>query len=163
MDDDVVLRAGRNRVLQKRRIPGGWTKARRIRFLDHLAATCNVRAAVETVGLSMSSLYAMRRRDDAFAEEWRMALLAGYDRLEGELLRKAIAVLNDDVIGDPDHVVTGPVSVEQAIKLLDRHHAMRKKDGPPDRHQSFRATQAETDAMLMKRIRALRLQREATA
>ncbi|KQN80122.1 hypothetical protein ASE90_09995 [Sphingomonas sp. Leaf67] len=155
MEREKVLTSGGRRPVQQQRIAAGWTPSRRAQFLDHVAATCNVRAATEAVGLTQASVYALRRRDVAFAEQWRMALLAGYDRLEEMLVSKAIAALEDVPAGDPDKVVTGPISVEQAIRLLDRHQALVKQ-GTGRREAQLRATQAETDAMLIKRIKAMR-------
>lgn len=159
MKNEEVLTAGANRPVQRQRITQGWTPSRREQFLDHVAATCNVRAATEAVGLSQASVYALRRRDPAFAEQWRMALLAGYDRLEEMLLAKAIAVLDGVAVGDPDQVVAGAISIEQAIKLLDRHRAV-VKPGAGRREAQLRATQAETDAMLIARIKAMRGKQE---
>ncbi len=124
MAREEVLTTGTNRPVQTQRTAKGWTPSRREQFLDHVAATCNVRAATEAVGLSQASVYALRRRDAAFAAQWRMALLAGYDRLEEMLVSKAIAVLEGVAVGDPDKVVCGAISVEQAIKLLDRHRSV---------------------------------------
>ncbi|MDJ0278947.1 hypothetical protein QLH51_19350 [Sphingomonas sp. 2R-10] len=162
MDREEVLTSGGNRPVQKQRIAAGWTPSRRERFLDHVAATCNVRAATEAVGLSQASVYALRRRDPAFAEQWRMALLTGYDRLEAILVSKAIAALEGVQVGDPDAVVAGAISVEQAIKLLDRHRAV-VRPGSGRREAQLRATQAETDAMLIARIKAMRGKQERRA
>lgn len=162
MSKEEVLAEGCSRPVQLRRATKGWTQGRREQFLDHVAATCNVRAAAEAIGLSQNSVYALRRRDPAFAAQWRMALLAGYDRLEEMLLAKAIAVLDGVAVGDPDRVVTGAISVEQAIKLLDRHRSI-VKGGSGHREQRFRATQAETDAVLIARIKAMRGRQETRA
>jgi hypothetical protein len=51
----------------------GWTLERRERFLDGLAAGCDVRRACAGVGLSHTAAYNLRRRDPAFAREWRAA------------------------------------------------------------------------------------------
>ncbi len=159
MAREEVLTTGTNRPVQTQRTAKGWTPSRREQFLDHVAATCNVRAATEAVGLSQASVYALRRRDAAFAAQWRMALLAGYDRLEEMLVSKAIAVLEGVAVGDPDKVVCGAISVEQAIKLLDRHRSV-VKGGSGHRERQLRATQAETDAMLIARIKAMRRKQE---
>jgi len=155
MDGEEVLTTGANRPVQKQRIAQGWTLSRRERFLDHVAATCNVRAATEAVGLSQASVYALRRRDPAFAEQWRMALLTGYDRLEAILVAKAIAALEGVEAGDPDAVVSGTIGVEQAIKLLDRQRAV-VKPGTGRRQAQLRATESETGAMLIARRKAMR-------
>lgn len=155
MEREEKLGNSARREVQIWRTSRGWTQQRRERFLDHLAATCNVTAAVEAVGLSITTVYALRRRDPAFAEQWRMALLAGYDRLEEMLLRKAIAALEGVEAGDPDKVVAGPMTVEQAIRLLNRNSALAKPSR--QRPTSFsRASEAQTNALLIQRIKAMR-------
>lgn len=165
MTQELTIRTGSRRPVQKQRQSHGWTATRRERFLAFVAATCNVRAACEDVGLTQASAYALRQRDPAFRQAWKAALETGYDRLEGELLRGAIATLEGrGQDGEQDAVlVTGPVSVEQAIKLLDRHRVMLKTIDQPRGSQRQVATQAETDAMLLKRLSAIDRQREQKA
>ena len=50
--------------------PRQWTPALRTRFLDHLSASGDVRAAAAHCGLSRQSVYKLRRRDPAFARQW---------------------------------------------------------------------------------------------
>src|SRR5687768_13503918 len=63
----------------------GWSPERKLRFLDRLAASGNVRAACAAVGMSRETAYALRRRDALFARGWAAALLlareAGAERL----------------------------------------------------------------------------------
>jgi hypothetical protein len=51
----------------------GWTPERRERFLELLAAGMSARSACRAVGLSHTAAYNLRRRDPAFAREWRDA------------------------------------------------------------------------------------------
>ena len=51
----------------------GWTPERRERFLELLAAGMGARPACGKVGLSHTAAYKLRRRDPAFAREWRAA------------------------------------------------------------------------------------------
>lgn len=53
----------------------GWIAARRQRFLDCLAARCDVSRACQAVGLSRQSAYRLRARDPGFAAAWDGALL----------------------------------------------------------------------------------------
>jgi hypothetical protein len=55
--------------------PDGWSPERKLRFLDRLAATGNVRSACAAVGMSRETAYALRRRDGLFARGWAAALL----------------------------------------------------------------------------------------
>jgi len=60
--------------------------AQRAAFLAKLAETSNVSASAKAAGVSTSTVYAARRSDREFAQEWRKALCEGYDNLEIELL-----------------------------------------------------------------------------
>jgi hypothetical protein len=68
----------------------GWTVRRRAKFLEVLKLSCNVTAAAESVRLSITGAYDLRRRDAAFAAEWKAALEQGYSELEMLLLRQSI-------------------------------------------------------------------------
>ena len=52
----------------------GWTRERRQRFLELLAAGLDVRRACAGVALSRQAAYTLRRRDPAFAQAWDGAL-----------------------------------------------------------------------------------------
>lgn len=161
-----VIRSGTNRPLQRRRVTHGWTDARRAAFLDQVAATCNMAAALAAVGMTKTGLYALRRRDPVFAEQMRNAMLVGYERLEAELLRKAVAAFEDGDTGGTEagDVIVAPMTVDQAMRLLERYQASQKGTGGPGvREVRHRATQAETDAMLLEQLRILRRQREKQA
>jgi len=67
-----------------------WTNARRRKFLEHLARTCNVAASARVAGMATNSPYALRNRDAAFAEAWDQALMEGYDRLEASMFDRAM-------------------------------------------------------------------------
>ena len=51
----------------------GWTPERRERFLELLADGRGPRRACGAVGLSHTAAYNLRRRDAAFARDWRLA------------------------------------------------------------------------------------------
>jgi hypothetical protein len=55
-------------------------------FLARLAETSNVSKAAKAAGISTATVYDLKRRNRAFAGEWRAALCEGYDHLEMELL-----------------------------------------------------------------------------
>ena len=61
-----------------------WSKP----FLDHLAASSNVRAAARKAGISTATAYEARRGNPAFQRAWLQALCEGYDLLEMELLHR---------------------------------------------------------------------------
>lgn len=60
--------------------PAGWTPVKKRRFIDCLAKSGNVSAAVDACGLSRQAAYKLRWRDAAFAEAWDQALTALHRR-----------------------------------------------------------------------------------
>lgn len=78
-------------ALQRRKLGNATGKTKQRRFLEHLAATCNVTASAKAAGASVHPFYSLRQRDPAFAAAWKEAMAAGYDRLEEALLAKALA------------------------------------------------------------------------
>lgn len=83
--------SGRPAMVQKRKVSHkGWTAKKRAAFLDVLKGSCNVREAARIVAMSEGSAYDLRRRDPAFAAEWKEALEQGYAELEMLLLRQSI-------------------------------------------------------------------------
>jgi len=162
MEKDTVIRSGTNRPLQRRHVTHGWTGARRAAFLDEVASSCNLKQSVAAVGMTHTSLYALRRRDAVFAEQLRNAMLVGYERLEAELLRMATAAFDDGDTGGTggDGVLSGMMTVEQAMRLLDRYQSTTKGAGVARREGQHRATQAETDAMLLEQLRILKRQQD---
>lgn len=92
---DVYLTGQNGRRVQLARVKqGGWTRARRKRFLDVLATTCNVTTATAAAGMKGKSAYDLRKRDPAFAALWQEALALGYETLERAVLRGALAGVN---------------------------------------------------------------------
>jgi hypothetical protein len=69
--------------------------ARRQVFLDWMGATCNLRLSAEKAGVAPMTVIRHRRRDPAFAEEWRLALGQGLARLEAALLAAAFSDAED--------------------------------------------------------------------
>ncbi|WP_010184809.1 hypothetical protein [Sphingomonas sp. PAMC 26605] len=105
--------------------PDQWTIARRVAFLDHLAATCNIAQSAKAVGSSTGGAYALRRRDAAFAEQWRAAIDLGYELLETKVLAFALGQRDDgSMVGDPDAVAAAPIDPDTALKLVRQHQAV---------------------------------------
>ena len=162
----AVVTGGKGRLWQARTPrKDGWTTERRERFFAALSTTCNVTTSAAAAGLNRSSAFAFRRRDAVFAAEWAEALASGYDRLEEGLLAAAIAGLHGE-IGKPGAdedeallpdaaVVALPTAqaVQVALILLGRGGAGsgRRRKRKPLR----RATLAETDASIMKKLDSL--------
>lgn len=79
-----------------------FTAKSRDAFLDHLAETAHVGAACAAAGFSTQTAHSRRRLDPTFAQAWRTALLAGYDRIEAALIRKALGQSEPMAAGEKD-------------------------------------------------------------
>lgn len=77
-------------MVQKNGGTAGWSKRRRAAFIDRLRSSANVSAAARAAGMSRSSAYALRHRDEGFRAAWDEALEEALDDLEAELRRRAI-------------------------------------------------------------------------
>ncbi|WP_294190707.1 hypothetical protein [uncultured Sphingomonas sp.] len=121
----LVLRAGNSRLVQKVRARRtGLTDARRSRFIEVLAATCNVRLASQAAGMDYSLAYRARRKDAGFATAWDEALASGYARLETEALRYALERLPDaidpEAMPEDDERARAIVAGSQVTRLVER-------------------------------------------
>ena len=163
-EDEIVPQ--RNRPVQaKDGKPGGWTKAKREAFLVELALSCNIVRAAAAAGMSQSSTYRLRKRNPDFAAQWAAALAVGYERLETALFRRAL-----ETVGElPVEAIEGEsrplevMTIDQAIRILRfQRESVRQGQARGRRSQARHvATQEETDAALMKRIRIVERRRLA--
>jgi hypothetical protein len=129
-----------------------WTRRMKKEFLDHLAATCNVRGAAAAIGVDPVSVYALRRRDEAFYLAWEEAVVAGYQMLETQLIGHCLAGGGTTIDNGADEF--GSIDKDMALRLLTSHRAGRDKvirGGP--RPQVARRD--ETDAAILKKLKAL--------
>lgn len=135
-----------------------WTAGLTGMFLDHLAATGNIAAAARSIGIDPAQCYYRLRTNAGFAEEWRAAIVAGYQTVEIGLIGHVLSGGTAEADGDAP-----PFDWERGLRLLtlaDRRHAGAGKQGKPPRQL---ATRDETDALVLKRLAALaaRKQRQA--
>lgn len=96
-----------------------WTPRVEARFLEALAATCNVKAACAEVGMIAAGAYAHRRRWPRFMALWKEAIAEGYVRLEAALLDNACNLFSVSEL-PPETTLRG-MDVTQAIRLLHMH------------------------------------------
>jgi hypothetical protein len=178
MDRGSTVAGGNRRRVQVRQARrGGWTKAERQRFLDALAATCNVTASCAAAGLSTNGAYKLRKRDPAFAALWIEAIAIGYERLEEAMLRYALGTvnalaINPDRPGPLDGVSDGSGKGEDsggglqigavrvgdlqvALQLLHRYAETAKNGGSMAQRTVAAASAAETDAYLRQKLDSL--------
>ena len=138
-----------------------WSKAMRMAFLDHLAATCNVMESAATAGVTPSAVYQIRRRDPRFAAKWEEALALGYQMLETRMLGH---VLSGQRASDP--LATGDgalaaIDFEAGLRLLSQHRNGQVK--PHKGRQVSYAARDETDAVLLKRLKMIETRRAREA
>lgn len=167
MDGLVLGNEDEKRQLERRKgragVSGAFTGKRRLKFLEGLAYSCNVTAAAAYAGVHHTTVYYHRARDPGFADEWREALSAGYDRLEALVLEHAGA---GQVLEGVDPEVAGAsgelpaFDFERAMTVLGQYRKVRggaaltnpgRKPGPP-------ATREETNEALIKAIEGAKKQ-----
>lgn len=140
-----------------------WTKTMRETFLDHLAATCNVREAAAVIGVIPGSVYSLRRREPKFAAAWEEALALGYQMLETRVVGHVLAGgTRRDPLGCGVDSILGAIDFESALRLLVAHRNAPGKPRTHGRGPQF-ATRDETDTMLLKRLKAIELRRAREA
>lgn len=154
----TIITGSNKRPVQKRATRrDGWTRTKRARFLDELSATCNVRRSAAAVAITEGSARALRRRDPVFARLWQEALQAGYDRLEMELVERALGVVADD---DDNPTEADRTELEQQISVADAIRILQVRNAAmagrvPRGKRAVVATEAEVDAALLAALTAV--------
>jgi len=136
-----------------------WTDEAEARFLDQLAASCNVTLSAKATGFSREAIYKRRRHDPAFAERWQAALEQGYARIEMLLVQRATDAL-EGIAPDPDTPLA-EMSVRDAVTILQLHRASVKGEG---RAPGWRARPRSLDEMrdsILAKLEAIAPAREA--
>jgi hypothetical protein len=77
--------------------PDGWTLARQVRFLNHLADCGTVRTAAARVGMSREAAYQLKRREPLFARAWDAALVQAREASAEVLACRALDGVEVDV------------------------------------------------------------------
>ena len=115
------------------------TQERRERFLQVLADTGSVTAAVAVAGTSRTRVYELRKADPAFASAWQDAEEIATDRLEDEARRRAIEGVPEPVVSAGKLVRDDdgqPIAVRRYSDTLLL--ALLKARRPPRRERSVR-------------------------
>ena len=160
-DDDRVIRPAINGKTQVIRSPRNarWSQAAEARFLETLAATCNVTAAAAAAGFSTTAIYKRRKAWPGFAAEWAACVEQGYARLEAALIDRASDSLRREAIGGDQ---AGPaVGFEQGLNLLRLHRA-EVRGGKPQRYDA-RARAPDIEAVRASILRKIEAVERAVA
>jgi hypothetical protein len=113
--EGVMIVPGNNRKMQKRRAPRRklFGKVAKERFLEELAANCNVQASADAIGYAVGTVYAHRMKDREFAAAWWVALEQGAAKLVALRLQHDVAEAERlSVAGDQ------PPPADTALNLL---------------------------------------------
>jgi hypothetical protein len=128
----VVRGSNRRRVQVARARAGQWTARSEDRFLQVLAATCNVKAAYGAAGKSKGSAYSHRKRWPAFDQRWKAAEKMGSMRLRLALVEHAANPFS--TIGQPPLEPVPPLRIDEMLQCLWLHkHATDGLGGRPGR------------------------------
>ena len=111
------------------------TKERRERFLQALANTGSVTAAIAVAGSSRSRVYALQRADLAFAAAWQEAEEIATDRLEEEARRRAVDGVPEPLVSagklvrddDGQPIAVRRYSDHLLLALLKAHRPPRER------------------------------------
>lgn len=127
----------------------------RKRFLETLAATCNVALSARTAGCSPNGARQLRERDAEFSTLWDKALRRGKERLREDLLAHALGHRpsgNNPADVDFDAPRPEPFDPNMAIKVLT---FLDGSAGAGAQRRAAAPTQGQVDAALLARLDAL--------
>ena len=144
----------------------GWTPQRQRAFLQALSETGCVRDACARARISTTSAYRMRRRSEAFDRAWRRALAKVAPTIEQAAFERAVNGWEEPVWHGGKIVGHRRRYSDGLLRLLLTRGATQGAEDDDRRMRSGgwdRATQAETDAMLIANIRAFKRQQDANA
>ena len=139
---------------RKRKASGRrWTAAREREFFTTLGETCNVTAAAQACGMSLSSAYARRKSVAAFRAGWAEAIGAAYQRLELVLLDRALNGVEKVVKRrDGSEEVMRDYSNQMALTLLKMH----RESAADVLNEPSEEETAEARARLLEKLKRLR-------
>ena len=154
-------RAGGKRVQIARARLRQWTPRVEERFLEALAATCNVKAACAEVGLTAASAYNHRKRWPRFAERWDGAIDTGFARLEAGLLEHACNLFSGE--GPPVLAPLPTMTAAEALQLLHMHkHGVRGIGKAPGKRWQRPKTLEEVKPRILRKLEMFMASREVS-
>lgn len=120
--ETVVVRRNDGKLQIRAAQPGKLTRACEQAFLAALSATANVRLSAAAAGASVAAFYRRRRKNPAFAREFRLALGHGYDTVECALMESFRPDSHaDDAWRHNEPPAMPSMTVDQGLQLLHHH------------------------------------------
>jgi len=138
-----------------------WTDEAEARFLDSLAASCNVSLSAHAAGFCKEAIYQRRRRDAGFAARWQAALEQGYARIEMALVRRAADAL-EGFAPDPDTPIP-EMTVRDAVTILQLHRASVRGEGLRPGWRAVPRSLDEVRDSILAKLEAIEAARRAGA
>lgn len=135
-----------------------WTRAKEETFLTALAETCNVTAATQAAGVSVSAAYARRKKVAVFRAGWAEAIATAYQRLELVMLDRALNGTEKIVVrkdGSEERMRDYPNQIALHLLKMHRDSAMEALEEPDE------AEVTEVRERLVKKLERLRSRFEA--
>lgn len=158
----VVGSSGKGTIRLERAKPCSFTDAKQARFLQALRATCNVRAAARSAGVSAHGAYSRFHADAAFRAEWLAALEDGRVHLEMALIAAARAAAEQPRGPEalpPDPGALAGMDAAAALQLLRLHRPVDARGR--GRGQWVKPADPEaTRAAILAKVAAVRAARE---
>jgi len=132
------------------------TRDRQQRFVEALAETGNVTAAVRVAGTSRTRAYELRKTDEAFAAAWDEAEQIAADKLEAETWRRAVEGVEEPLVSggklvrdDNDQPIAIRRYSDQLLIALLRAHR-------PEKFRDRSAVEIDISDRLADRLEAAR-------
>jgi hypothetical protein len=119
---ELVLGEYRGQPQQRALRKSDLSQAKRDKFIEALADSCNVSLAARAIDRSISNVYKLWTTDAAFRAAWDQALAIGYARLEMMMLERALhGVEKTVVLKSGETRVMRQYSDNVALSLLRLH------------------------------------------
>ena len=157
----TIVRATRWGPAQQVRCHAQWCDENEEKFLDCLAASCNVTMACEEAGVAHTTVYRQRRKRADFALKWQAALEQGYARLEMQLVEAASRSLSAEPY-PVDHPIPR-MSADTVIRVLLMHRASVTGQGKRPGWKAPPKRLEEVQDSILRKIEAIRRGRDAEA
>jgi hypothetical protein len=138
-EDETEIGGGKGGRTQKKAARGSlkknsrsFTETRRPKFLDYLTASCNIKGACRSAGVSNSAVHEWLRKNEQFRADVDEALAQGCVEVRAELIRETQRSLKPR----PDPKVPPLVDAKTALAVLEsceRNGGRRPGDIKPRR------------------------------
>jgi len=136
-----------------------WTDLKKGKFLDHLAISGNVTAAAALIGVRVSAVYTLRRRDAGFARDWQIAIENGYQLLETLVLGHVLSGAARTTGIETPHGAM--LDLDTALRLLAAYRGTAAKRSDKASPTGGRGDIADADAAILRKLNAIEKRRGA--